>query len=153
RFVPMLPLWSWLPQIDLGWLVVASLLLVLVRPWAGLIAYSTVVAIGILMDLTRIQPPFLIMFLLLATIPNINAQMLGRAHLIAMWFWAGFHKLIIDFIKPADLPGFRSDIIPGDLAKHFPPEKFFWSTHAFGVTIGWAVSIAEIGLALMCFFP
>jgi hypothetical protein len=153
RFVPMLPLWKRLPQIDLGWVVVASLLLVLVRPWLGVVAYSAVVAVGILMDLTRIQPPFFIMFLLLATIPNVNAQMLGRAHLIAMWFWAGFHKLLIDFIKPAGLPGFRSDIIPTDLAKHFPPEKYFWSTHTFGVTIGWTVSIFEIGLALMCFFP
>src|SRR5262245_47049763 len=36
---PMLPVWDWLPQISLGWPMAGSLLLVLVRPWAGVISY------------------------------------------------------------------------------------------------------------------
>jgi uncharacterized membrane protein YphA (DoxX/SURF4 family) len=152
-WTPMLPLWPGLPEFNLGWLVVASLLMVLVRPWIGLIAYCLLLGIGMVLDLSRIQPPFLIMFLLLATMPNPSAQLLGRANLIAMWFWAGLHKLLIDFIKPADLPGFRSTIIPNDLARHFSPDKFSWSTPALGNAIGWAVCLTEIGLAVMCLIP
>ena len=84
----------------------------------------------------------------------MSAQLVGRASLIALWFWAGFHKLLIDFIKPADMVGFKSDVIPNDLMRLFPPERFPWSTHnARAWRLGWTIAIAETSLGLMCLIP
>src|SRR5207247_2528353 len=38
EFAPMLPVFDGMPQFSLGWLLVGSLLIVLVRPRAGLVA-------------------------------------------------------------------------------------------------------------------
>ena len=150
---PMLPLWDWLPQVDLGWITIAALLTILIRPRLGLIAVGILWFVGVLMDRTRLQPHYQIGFLILATLPSVSAQLTGRASLIALWFWAGFHKLLIDFIKPHDMVGFKTDVIPNDLMRLFPPERFPWSTHSSGVALGWTIAIAETTLGLMCFFP
>src|SRR4029079_19586255 len=88
-----------------------------------------------------------------ATLPSVSAQLTGRASLIALWFWAGCHKLLIDFIKPHDMDGFKTDVIPNDLMRLFPPERFPWSTHSTGVALGWTIAIAETTLGLLCLFP
>jgi hypothetical protein len=153
ELAPMLPLWDWLPQFDIGWPIVASLLLILVMPRTGLAILSSLLVLGVLMDQTRLQPHYAMVFLILATLPGINAKTLGRANLIALWFWAGFHKLIIDFIKPDGMFGFRSDTIPTDLAHFFPVDKFGWNTYDFGVAMGWVIAITEVTLGLLCFIP
>jgi hypothetical protein len=153
QLAPMLPVYDWLPQFDVGWLLVASLLSILVFPRTGLTALGIVWVLGVLMDQTRLQPHYQIGLLMLATFPSAGAQLVGRANLIALWFWAGFHKLIIDFIKPEGLLGFKNDIIPYDLARMFPPEHYHWSTHTVGVALGWSVALTEMLLGLACLFP
>ena len=90
---------------------------------------------------------------MLGTLPGMNAQFLGRTNLIALWFWAGFHKLIIDFIKPEGMPGFRGDVIPNDMARFFPVAHYHWNTHEFGVAMGWMIALTEMSLGLLCFVP
>lgn len=160
ELAPMLPLWDWLPQFHVGWLLLGSLALVLVHAWAGIIAYTVILAIGMALDATRIQPPCLISLLLIGTIPNINAQMLGRAYLISMWFWVGFHKLIADFTKPDWARGFRTDILPEDVGRNlerwkavFPENWLQWDVFAVGNVLGWIIICSEVGLAVLCLIP
>jgi hypothetical protein len=153
QLAPMLPVWDGLPQFDFGWLLVGSLLLILVFPRTGLVALSTVLVMSVLWDRTRLQPHYVLVFLMLGTLPNINAQLLARANLISLWFWAGFHKLIIDFIKPDGMAGFRGDVIPTDLARFFPVTHYSWNTHDLGVAMGWMIAVTEISLGLLCFVP
>lgn len=153
QLAPMLPAWDWLPQYDMGGLLIAGFVLVLFLPRTGLTALAVIWLSAVLMDRTRLQPHYEIGLLMLATLPSAGAQLVGRANLIALWFWAGFHKLIIDFIKPDGLLGFTSDIIPLDLARMFPPDHYWWSTHTVAVAVGWSVAIGEMLLGIMCLFP
>jgi hypothetical protein len=153
QLAPMLPVWDGLPQISVGWLLVASLLLILIFPRSGMAALYTILVLSVLLDRTRLQPLYTLVLLMLATLPSINAQLVGRASLIALWFWAGFHKLIIDFIKPDGMVGFRSDVIPNDMARFFPIAQHAWNTHSLGVAMGWTIALTEILLGLMCFVP
>jgi hypothetical protein len=153
QLAPMLPVWEGLPQIDLGWLLVGSILSILIFPRAGLATLGTLLVLGVLLDRTRLQPHYVLVFLMLGTLPGVNTQLLGRANLIALWFWAGFHKLIIDFIKPDGMAGFRSDVIPNDLARFFPSTQYSWNTHDLGVAMGWMIASTEVLLAVLCFVP
>jgi len=93
-YLPNLPLVDGL-RFDFGWLLLGSLALVLVRPLGGLIAHSLLLAVAIAADQMRIQPEFISLAILMwATLPWTGAVMLGRAHLFAMWLYAGGHKLL-----------------------------------------------------------
>ena len=97
-FPPVLPLWEGspaLPQIDLYWPLLLTLALVPIIARFGLILHSITLFYAIITDLTRIQPEcFSPVILLWATLPSDNAKTIARAHLAAMWFFAGFHKLM-----------------------------------------------------------
>ncbi|HZZ27497.1 MAG TPA: toxin-antitoxin system YwqK family antitoxin [Pirellulales bacterium] len=153
QLAPMLPVWDSLPQIDFGWLIVAAILSILIFPRAGLAALGTLLVASVFFDRTRLQPHYVLWFLMLATLPGVNAQLVGRANLIALWFWAGFHKLIIDFIKPDGMPGFRSEVIPNDLLRFFPGEHHWWTSHGFGMALGWVIAVTEVSLGILCFVP
>jgi hypothetical protein len=153
QLAPMLPVWDGLPQFDFNWLIVASLLAILIFPRAGIVALSTTLVMAVLWDRTRLQPHYVLVFLMIGTLPGVNTQLLGRANLIALWFWAGFHKLIIDFIKPDGMAGFASDVIPNDLSRFFPITKYSWNTHNLGVAMGFAIASTEVLLGLLCFIP
>ncbi len=149
-FAPMMPVADWLPQINLAWWMIGSALLVLVRPWWGIIAHTAVVIVGMLLDQTRIQHYHQTMFLLWGTLPSLNCQMVARANLIAMWFWAGLHKLCSE--------NFREEIAYQVLTTIFPPvdypaEAFPWITPDLGYFVGWGVGFAEMGLGILCLIP
>jgi hypothetical protein len=97
-FPPVLPLWDGspvLPQLDLYWPLLVTLALVPLVARLGLILHSLTLFYAIITDLTRIQPEcFSPVILLWATLPSENAKTIARAHLAAMWFFAGFHKLL-----------------------------------------------------------
>jgi hypothetical protein len=153
QLAPMLPMWDGMPQISFGWLLVGSILLILVLPRTGLALLSTLLIASVFFDRSRLQPHYVLVFLMLGTLPGVNAQFLGRINLISLWFWAGFHKLIIDFIKPEGMSGFRGDVIPNDMARFFPISQYSWNTHEFGVAVGWSIAITEGMLGLLCFVP
>lgn len=89
------------PAIDLGgglhwgWPLLASLVLVLLRPRIGLPAHALLLLAAMLGDQLRIQTHWIsLALLLLATGPWVWSRVLGWAHLASLWFWAGLWKLL-----------------------------------------------------------
>ncbi len=74
QLAPMLPAWDWLPQFDVGALLIAGFVLVLFLPRTGLTALAAIWIIAVLMDRTRLQPHYQIGLLILATFPSAGAQ-------------------------------------------------------------------------------
>lgn len=75
-------------------LVVASLALLAWRPvWGGPLHAAAVLA-SALLDTTRFTPPVVSLALLGLAVSQPALHGLGRAHLSALWIWAGLHKLL-----------------------------------------------------------
>ncbi len=137
---PMLPVLP-LPAVGLGFPLLGALLLTLLRPRVGLVAYWALLAYGILIDQTRLQPQFISFGLLMAgTLGGKAGLTLARAHLITLWFYSGFNKLLsVDFMSNPDpwvLKGLITD----------PP--FFLRT-----AFPYLVVVAETGLAVAALLP
>jgi uncharacterized membrane protein YphA (DoxX/SURF4 family) len=105
EYPPLLPLVPG-PAIDLGWVMLVTAATVLIWPRAGLAAHGLTILVAIGQDQTREQPQIIShALLLLGTIPRPAAQLVGRAHLASLWFFAGLHKLLS--------PGYYTQVIPG----------------------------------------
>jgi uncharacterized membrane protein YphA (DoxX/SURF4 family) len=90
---PMLPALD-VPALDMGWPLLASLALVLAAPRWGVVLHGALLLAAITMDQMRLQPEFISLWtLILATLPVPGAQLIGRMHLVSLWFFSGFHKL------------------------------------------------------------
>ena len=133
---PMLPALS-LPAFDLGWLLICSLLLVLVAPLPGITLQTILLVYAALIDQTRLQPGVVsLLFLLWGTMPNPTAQGFARTHLLTLWLFAGFHKLVS--------PAFMNDTAPR-LLTGFPLDLPHWLiSHA-----GYAIAFIELGTGLL----
>lgn len=84
-----------LPQVNLGPILIAACLLALLAPRLGAIFVTLLFAYGMATDQTRTQPEFFSLPLLLwGCLPSAGARLIGRVSLIALWFFAGFHKLL-----------------------------------------------------------
>ena len=89
---PMLPMID-LPAIDMGIWVLGSLAVVLVEPRIGIAFHAVVLGLAMLADQARIQPQVISHVLLLCgTLAPLG--MLARAHVVAVWFYAGLSKLL-----------------------------------------------------------
>ncbi len=83
------------PQLELYWPLMLTLALVPFRRADGIVLHSVTLFYAIITDLTRIQHEcFSPVILLWANAASDNAKTIARAHLAAMWFFAGFHKLL-----------------------------------------------------------
>ena len=92
---PLLPLVRFVPQFSVGFVLLATLALVLWRPRGGIAVHFAALALAIVQDETRFQPQVLsLALLMLATLPGTGARFVGLAHLVALWSWSGFHKLL-----------------------------------------------------------
>ncbi len=135
---PDLPLWGWLPQIDFGPLLLATLVLVLVRPRVGLPVHVAVLAAALATDQLRLQPEFVsLAILLVATGPWRLAPTLGRAHLASLWLWAGFAK--------ATSTGFARGV-PDTVAENL---GLPWS---HGLLV-WGIPLFEMSLGVAAILP
>ncbi len=137
---PMLPVLP-LPAVDLGLPLLGALILTLLKAGLGLAAYWALLAYGILIDQTRLQPQFISFGLLMAgTLGGKAGLTLARAHLITLWFYSGFNKLLsVDFMTNPDpwiLRGLITD----------PP--FFLRTG-----FPYLVIVAETGLGVAALLP
>lgn len=91
---PNLPLFA-VPQIPYGLLLLASLGLILWKRALGWWVHAALLAAAILSDQLRLQPQMVSTpFLMLLAFPSRGARALGFAHLAAVWFFSGFHKLL-----------------------------------------------------------
>jgi hypothetical protein len=91
---PMLPALP-LPAVDLGGFLLGSLLLVLIAPVPGLTLQTLLLLYAVLIDQTRLQPEIVsLLFLRWGTLSSPTAKAFARVHLLTLWLFAGFHKLL-----------------------------------------------------------
>jgi hypothetical protein len=136
---PMLPVLP-LPQFDVVWPLLASLAVVMLAPRWGVALHGLLLVWAILLDQIRMQPECISLLILMAgSLGSPNLKLLARSHLIALWFFAGFHKLIS--------PGFYESVIPF-IALPAP------GTVSLGdQIIGVGTAILEIMLAVLAVVP
>lgn len=133
---PNLPVLSGANGPSFGVLLLISLVFAMIRPRNGLLLHFAVLFVALLFDQIRCQPQIFALPVLMAACVWPSMRPIGRWFLIAMWLWAGIHKLVSPYwLGPSswyllDRMGFESAM---DLYLPF----------AFGVAIG------EVVLALL----
>lgn len=131
-----------LPSIPVGVPLLAALALAAWRPGPGLAAYAVVLGYAITTDWTRLQPA-LVSFALLMTarLPTRGGRAVARAHVLSLWFYAGFHKLLSpEFMADRNNPR----MLQGLLAEPPPWVRAIYPE---------AVVCGEIGLAVLAALP
>ena len=121
-------------NVPIGFALIASLAVACVRPKLGASVHAALFVLALLGDQIRLQPEFIsLAVLLVAGAWPTSHMFVARWHLIALWIWAGVHKLLslgwslggAAFIATTvDRPGWRS-------------------------LIAWWVPLAEITLGLL----
>lgn len=93
--LPLLPLPELgLPEVDMGWPMLASLMAVMASPRIGVPLHAATLLVAIVADQCRIQPHVLsLAWLLWATIGSPGGLVVARGSLTATWLYAGLHKL------------------------------------------------------------
>ena len=137
---PMLPLID-VYQIDFGYILLGSLVLVLIHDVTGVVVHSALLLAAMLLDQMRLQPEFISQAILLwGTLPWGPARSICRAHLLALWFFSGFHKLICPYFYTGDAHW---------LVSAFFPE----APQAVSTCFGAMIAMAEISLAICALLP
>jgi hypothetical protein len=137
---PLLPLLS-LPSIDLGLPLIAASLAVLFAPVVGMAAVTVLTIYAVLVDQTRLQPEVVsLLFLMWGTQGTPIALGFARAHLISLWFFSGFNKLLS--------PAFFDDMAPF-LLSAFVPEP----SAGMGRAFGFVLALTELGLGVLAIAP
>lgn len=140
---PNLPWFSTLPppQLSYAWLLIASLVFLLTLP--GRLAWGihlAILAAAIFSDQFRCQPQILAPLFLIAACLFPSMKRGAVWFLIAMWLWAGLHKLISPdwFGEVTYSMLLREEFRWGELA--------IWEYHRW---IAFATAVVEIGLAIV----
>jgi len=137
---PLLPVLDSLPQVDLGFLLLGTLVLVSLRPTAGVLLHVATLLIAFALDQTRLQPEFVSLAIMLVGTTRIPyARVIAGAHLLTLWFWAGLNKALSLGFMSESAPWLfdASPIRPGFLRPYF----------------GWLIIAAEISVALFLLLP
>jgi hypothetical protein len=136
---PMLPALP-LPQFDVGLWLLASLVVVLLAPRWGVLLHGLLLVWAILLDQMRMQPECISLLVLMAgTLSSPSLKLLARSHLIALWFFAGFHKLVS--------PGYYESVIP------FLTGNTVGTVPLGDQIVGVAAAVLEIVLAVFAIVP
>jgi hypothetical protein len=137
---PLLPAVN-VPQIDFGILLLGSLALILIHGKTGIVAHTVLLGGAMLADQMRLQPEFISQAILLwGTLPSRPARAACRAHLVALWFFAGLNKLLSPLYFSGDARWLVVSFFP-----HAP--------EGVSTAIGAAIALAEIGLAVCAVVP
>jgi len=137
---PMVQLLN-LPRIDLGIAIMFSLGVVLVAPKPGLILHTLLLLYAAAIDQTRMQPEvFSLLFLMWGTLPTPAAKAFARAHLVSMWFFAGFNKLM----SPNFMHGTAQWMLSGLVSDPSP-----W----LGENAGYVIAGTELSIGILAFIP
>jgi hypothetical protein len=84
-----------LPAVDVGSVLLASLVLIVLMPIPGMVLHTGLLIYAIVIDQTRLQPEIVSLTLLMwGSLPMSTARAFAQAHLVSLWFFAGFHKLL-----------------------------------------------------------
>ena len=126
-------------QIGFGWPLLVSLVLVVVRPIVGVALHCGLLLVAIALDQLRIQPEFVsVAILLIGTLPGSGSKLLAKSHLMALWFWAGLHKLLSTGYLFDSGPRMWTDTI-GELP------------HELAVGLAIATAVFELALGILAF--
>lgn len=130
-----------LPQFSLGAPLIVATIAALAAPLRGTILVSALIAYGMATDQTRMQPEFFSLPILLwGSLPISSARLVARAHLLALWFYAGAHKLIsLDYLNDAAFN--LSSSVPLDFAS------------SVAVPGAIAIALAEMGTSVLAMWP
>ncbi|MFN8593253.1 MAG: hypothetical protein U0031_17500 [Thermomicrobiales bacterium] len=137
---PMLPAIP-LPAVEIGLPLVAASIAIVLAPRAGLITYSLLLLYAIVVDQTRLQPEVISLLILVwGTLPSMSLRAIARAHLVALWFFSGFNKLLS--------PAFFAQVAPF-LLSAFVPKPSEIQGRAFGL----ALATTEMSLGILSLIP
>lgn len=131
------PVGDWL-QWDFAWLMVASLVVSIGLPKWGTLLHSAVLLIACVSDQFRQQPQFLFLATMLILLARRDGLLAARWLLIALWFWAGFHKLL----SPEWL-GYNASAL---LARQTWIDELSYPQFAYAVALG------EMGVGIIAVF-
>ncbi|MCU1455238.1 MAG: hypothetical protein JWN46_3384 [Acidimicrobiales bacterium] len=135
--VPNLPALGWLPHVGVGWLLLATLVVVVARPRVGIPLHVAAFAFALATDQVRLQPEWIsLAILILATGPWRHCRTLGWAHLSSLWVWAGLNKLAGT--------GFPS------VAQSVAHNLGFAGLHG---ELAWAIPVGEISIGVLAALP
>jgi uncharacterized membrane protein YphA (DoxX/SURF4 family) len=154
--VPSLPLIPWLPAFDVGPLLLVTLVLCVVRPRLGVVLHTLAFVLAACLDQTRLQMKMVSLTLLLwGTLPARGPQLLARAHLVALYFYAGLHKLLSEGYVERMGPGYWKGILPGlgDELAAWMSTGTAWFEMALGVFVivrvtRWPAAVLAAGMHL-----
>ncbi|EAQ81817.1 MauE/DoxX family redox-associated membrane protein [Blastopirellula marina] len=124
-----------LPQIPFGFWLLATLVVMLLRPRFGLGIHVTTLLISFVFDQFRTQPQFIATAVLMAATVDERGLRLVRWFLASLWTWAGLHKLL-----SPDWFSFNAWNMTSSLGLD-PTE--------FGEAFGWCVGLGELSVGLL----
>jgi hypothetical protein len=128
-------------QVPFGESLLLTLVVALIWPRIGSVAHVALLVAALGFDQLRIQPEFVsLAILLLGTLPRRGPLLLARGHLIALWFWAGLHKLL----SPEYLQTTGPDLVHGLLSG---------ATDRQAMILGIGTALVELSLGLAAVFP
>lgn len=137
---PMLPAIEG-PLLNMGPLLLSSLVVVVWRPKLGVTLHTAVLVAAMMLDQMRLQPEFISQAILLwGTLRSESARMICRAHLIALWFFGGFHKLTSPNFATGDVQWLVTSLLPN-------------APQALSTVIGITIAVCEITLAITALIP
>lgn len=135
--LPLLPV----PQADMGWPLLATLVLAVAVPRLGVAAHSVALGWALVADQCRMQPHVISLATLLwGTTGRAGGTLVMRAALVAPWFYAGLHKLASPDYYVLTGPWLLRAVWPGGPG---------W----LATPLAAAVALTEIGLAAGALVP
>jgi hypothetical protein len=139
---PVLPALG-LFQFDVGPVLLGSLGLVLVAPCLGVAAHAVALGVAMLLDQSRMQPECVSLALLMVgTLDSATSVLIARVHLVALWFFVGFHKLVSADYYLGTVPRIFAGLVGYD-----PPWPLVFDLFRAGMALG------EMGLGIMAAVP
>lgn len=131
---PNLPMLS-TAGFSLGWVMINSLILVLVKPKIGVGVHCALYAVACLFDQFRIQPQFFTHCLLMAAVAYDAGPRMGRWWLASLWLWSGIHKMLSTdwwgHVSWSLVSGLPIDLIP------------------YHTTLAGLIAVSELSLGIM----
>ena len=139
--IPNLPWLPDTPQFNFGYVLIATLVVTLISPRnLGLLIHLIFLTIAIASDQLRCQPQIIAIAVLMTACVFANLKRITVWYLVAMWLWAGTHKLLS--------PDWLGEVSYYMLLRN----EFDWgSFHAWDFHYSFAivVAVAELGLGLI----